>query len=114
MDSGASASIIHDSFVRTNKFNTRKTSANKWSTMAALFLTWYEAEVKVKLPELNFTGHIFAPFHITSQKSNYNVNFGRDLLWELKIYLDFQNNFVGWKETKIPMKSMNYKMSTDD
>ena len=25
MDSGASASIIHDSFVRTNKFNRRKT-----------------------------------------------------------------------------------------
>ena len=29
MDSGARASIIHDSFVCTNKFNTRKTSANK-------------------------------------------------------------------------------------
>ena len=29
MDSGESASIIHDSFVCTNKFNTRKNSANK-------------------------------------------------------------------------------------
>ena len=29
MDSGANASIIHDSFVRSNKFNTKKTSVNK-------------------------------------------------------------------------------------
>ena len=111
MDSGASASIIHDSFVRTNKFNTRKTSANKWSTMAGSFLTSYEVEVKLKLPELNFTAHIIAPFHVTSQISNYDAIFGRDLLRELGINLDFQNNFVIWKETKIPMKSTNCKMS---
>ena len=68
MDSGASASIIHDSFVRTNKFNTRKTSANKWSTMAGSFSTSYEVEVKLKLPELNVTAHIIAPFHVTNKK----------------------------------------------
>ena len=113
MDSGASASIIHDSFVRTNKFNTRKTSANKWSTMAGSFSTSYEVEVKLKLPELNFTAHIIAPFHVTSQKSNYDAIFGRDLLRELGINLDFQNNFVIWKETKIPMKSSNCKMKTN-
>ena len=66
MVSGASASIIHDSFVHMNKFNTRKTSANKWSTMAGSFLTSCEAEVKIKLPELNVTLHIIAPFHVTS------------------------------------------------
>ena len=26
---------------------------------------------------------------------------------------DFQNNFIGWKETMIPMKSINYKMRTN-
>ena len=51
MDSEASALIIHDSFVRTNKLNTRKTSAKKWSTMAGSFLTLCEADVKNKLPE---------------------------------------------------------------
>ena len=113
MDSGASASIIHDSFVRTNKFNTRKTSANKWSTMAGSFSTSCEVEVKLKLPELNVTAHIFAPFHVTSQKSNYDVIFGRDLLRELGINLDFQNNSFIWKETEIPMKSINCKMRTN-
>ena len=68
MDSGASSSIIYDSFVRTNKFHVRKTSANKWSTMAGSILTSCKAEEKIKLPEINITAHIFAPFHVTSQK----------------------------------------------
>ena len=113
MDSGASALIIHDQFVRTNKFKTRKTSANKWSTMAGSFSTSCKNEVKLKLPELNFTAHIFVPFHVTSQKSNYDVILGQDLLRELRINLDYQNNFVIWKETKIPMKSNNCKMQTN-
>ena len=83
MENGASASIIHDSFVLTNKFNTRKTSANKWPTMAGSFLTSCEAEVEIKFPKLNVTAHIFAPFYVTSQKSNYEVIFGRDLLRNL-------------------------------
>ena len=76
MGSGASALIIHDLFVRTNKFNTRKTSANKWSTMAESYLTSCEVEVKFKLLKLKFTAHIFVPFLVTSQKSNYNVILG--------------------------------------
>ena len=32
--------------------------------MAGSFLTLCEAEAKIKLPELNFTAHIFAPFHL--------------------------------------------------
>ena len=110
MDSGVRALIIHDSFVRTNKFITRKTSANTWSTMAESILTSCKAKVKIKLPELYLTAHIFAPFHITSQKCNYNIAFGRHILQELEINFDFQNNLIEWKETKIPMKSITCKM----
>ena len=113
MNSGANASIILDLFVHTNKLNTRKAFANKWSTMAGSFSTLCKGYVKIKLPELNFTAHIFAPFHVTSQKSNCNVFFCQDLLRELGTNLDFQNKFVGWKETKIPMKSINCKMRTN-
>ena len=80
MDNSASASIIYDSLVRTNNFNTRKTSANECSTMAGSVLTSCKAEVKSKLPELNVTAYILVPLHITSQKRNYNVIFGKDLL----------------------------------
>ena len=90
MDSGASASIIHDSFIHTNKYDTRKTF-----TMAGSFSTLCEAKVKPKLPELNFTAHIFALFHLTSQKSRYSVIFDRDLLQELKTKIIFTKKFVG-------------------
>ena len=71
IDSRASASIIHDPFIPTNKFNTRKTPANSWCTMEGSFLMSCKHEVKIKLPELYFTAHIFAPFHVTSPK-RYN------------------------------------------
>ena len=96
MDSGASASIIRNSFVRTNKFNNRKTSTHKFSMMAGSFLTLWEVEAKIKLSELNFTAHSFATFQVTNPKSNYNVILGPNLLRELKINLDFQNKFEGW------------------
>ena len=81
--------------------------------MAGSFSTSCKAEGKIKLPEWNCTAHIFLPFHVTSQKSNYDVIFGHDLLRELGTNLDFQNNFVGWKETKIPIKSIDCKMRTN-
>ena len=113
MDSGTTASIIHDSFMHTNKFNTRKTCTNKWPMMAVSLSMSCEVEVKNKLPELNFSAHIFTPFHATSQKSNYNVIFGRDFLREFGINLDFPNNFVDWKATKIPMKSIDCEIRTN-
>ena len=63
--------------------------------MARSFLMSYEAEVGINLPQLNTTAHISPPFHVTDQKSNYNANFGRDVLREIGISLDFQNNFGG-------------------
>ena len=68
MDSGASASIIHESFESKNNFITRKPSMNKWSTMDGSFSTSREAEIALKMPELNVTAHISAPFHVTTKK----------------------------------------------
>ena len=52
--------------------------------MAGSFSTSRDAEIK-----LNVTAHISAPFHMTTNKSNYNVICGRALLQELGIQLDF-------------------------
>ena len=38
--------------------------------------------------------------------------FGRDLLRELGIQLDFQNNFRGWQDINLPMKPMDCKRRT--
>ena len=77
--------------------------------MAASFLTLCEAEVIIQLPELNFTARIFIPFHITSQKSNYDFILGQDLPQELGINLDFQNNFVSWKKSRYPCNQVIMK-----
>ena len=69
-DFGASALIIHESFVCTNKFNTRKNPANKWSTITGSISTLCKAELKIKLSKLNATVHIFSPFYVTRQMTS--------------------------------------------
>ena len=53
-----------------------------------------------------FTGqgsHFWTISH-KKPKNNYHIIFGQDLLQEVDRNLDLQNNFVGWKDTEIPMK----------
>ena len=69
MDSGTSMSIIDNYHLNMNKFDTNKTSANKWSKMAICFTTPCGAEVKIKLPELNVKAHILVPFYIIDHES---------------------------------------------
>ena len=89
-----------------------KTSAIKWSTMAGSFCTSCEVEIISKTAEFNVTTQISAPFHVTTKKSNYNVIFGTDLLWELGIQLDFQNSFIGWGDINLPTKPICCKKRT--
>ena len=80
--------------------------------MAGSFLSSCETKVIIRRPELNVTAHIFASFHVTRQKSNYKVMIDQDLLRDFGMNLDLQNNFVCWKETKMPMKSIKYELKT--
>ena len=68
----------------------------------------HEARITLKILELNVTAHISAPFHVTTKKSNYNVIFGRNLLQEIGIQLDFKNTFIGWKDINLPMEPIDY------
>ena len=54
--------------------STKDSYANKCSTMARSFLMSCKALVKIKLPEPNVTAHIFAPFHVISQKKQLQCN----------------------------------------
>ena len=86
---------------------------NKWSTMTGSFSLSHEVEITLKIPQLKITAHISAPFHVTTKKSNYNVIFSRDSLQELGIQLDFQNNFIGWKDISLLMNNpINCKIRT--
>ena len=70
--------------------------------MVGLFLALCEDEVQIELPELNFTAHIFIPFHVTSQKSNFNVILGQCFLWELGIHLNFETISLVGKNPRCP------------
>ena len=59
--------------------------------MSGSFLTSCEAELEIKLPKLDTTTHISAPFHVTDKNIKYIVFFGIDLLRELGMILDVQN-----------------------
>ena len=48
--------------------------------MTGSFSTTHQVEITFKMSELNDTAHIYAPFHMTTKSSNYNVIFGRELL----------------------------------
>ena len=78
--------------------------------MAGSFSASHEAKIQLKLPEFNVAAHISAPFHITTKTYNCDVIFGRILLQELVIQLDFQNTFIEWQDINIPMKPIDCKM----
>ena len=112
LDSGASASIINEKYARKKNYFLRKTSSNTWTTMAGSFATSYETEVKLQLSELFRTAHISAQFHVTKQESAYDLIFGRNLLRELGIILNFNKNTVECNNIDIPMKPRNCTSET--
>ena len=113
LDSGASASIISEKHVRNKNYYLDKTKSNTWSTMAGSFATSYETEIQLKLPELFHTAHITAPFHVTKRMHNYDIIFGRDLLRELNIVLNFSNNTVVCNDYNMDMKPKDCTAETN-
>ena len=91
LDSGASASIVHHSYVAKNAFVKNQTK-QEWATMAGTFKTTRVANVKLRLPELNPTAVLNVQCHVTKQESNYDIILGRGILRELGLKLDFSNN----------------------
>jgi len=80
--------------------------------MAGSFATSYETEVTLQLSELYHTAHISAQFHVTKQESAYDLIFGRNLLRELGIILNFNKNTVECNNIDIPMKPRNCTSET--
>ena len=107
LDSGASKSIIHSSYLRKGEFR-KNDVAHEWSTMAGTFKTTRRTEVKLKLPELSDTAEMSVCCHVSKQqKINYDLILGREILRELGINLDFSNNTTNWKDSST--KPSGYK-----
>ena len=102
VDSGASASIIHEKFV--SDLPKQKSRNVTWTTMGGQFKTADICETKLCLPELNSTALIHVKLHITNQDSKYDMILGRDLCGQLGIVIDFENGLIKWKEAQARMK----------
>ena len=82
------------------------------STIAGSFSTSCEAKINPKVSKLNIAAYIFAPFQVTTKNSNHDVNFGRDLLPELGIELEFPDDITRLPNINFPTKSINCKRRT--
>ena len=72
--------------------------------MAGTFRTIASAHLELELPELNHTAVINAEFHVTLQKSTYEIILGRDLLRSLGLNFNFKENTITWEHVSIDMK----------
>ena len=81
--------------------------------MAGTFKMSDGRKIKIKLFKFNHVTHIVFDYHINYKKSNYDVIFGtRDILRNLGIYLDFQNTFIGWQNTRGLTKLISCKIKS--
>ena len=111
LDSGASANIVHNSYVRKENFTKEKQIVN-WSTVAGNFQTTRTAKLDLKLSELNSTANVTVKCHVTKQKSNYDLIIGRDTMSELGITLNFADNTTHWQQNYVKMKPINCDIKT--
>ena len=107
VDSGASASIIHEKFV--SDLPKQKAKGVTWSTMGGQFKTVETCETKLCLPELNATALINVNLHITNQDSKYDIILGRDVCGQLGIVIDFEKGLIKWNEAQARMKYSNLR-----
>ena len=106
LDTGASANIIHHSYVRKNDFS-KKQANRTFDTLGGKFKTTREANVRLTLPELNSTAELEVTCCVTKQESNYDIILGRDILRELGLKFDFSMNKIIWDNIEISMKPVD-------
>ena len=107
-DSGATGSVIFWSL--TAKLRVHNNEPHEFDTAAGLFQTKGTSKVQFRLPEFFDDRIIEHRFHITNQKSNYDIIIGQDLLSQLKIDIKFSTMSINWDDAVVPMKPDHWGM----
>ena len=102
LDSGASATIIHQKF--TDKLRKKQRKDVTWDTAAGSVKTTTTCKAEFTLPELDPSMIVEWNFYVAEHLASYDMIIGRDLLKDLKIKLDFDTMSVQSKHVTIPMK----------
>ena len=106
-DTGASSSIIPESYTSKNLIQREKSNQTTRSTMGGQFTTDKTGLVTFSLPEFNLKKQVTWRFHVDdrSKSSNtYDMIIGQGLLGELGIILNFNDHTITWDTDTIPMK----------
>ena len=102
LDSGASASLINEKWVK--RLRVRDKSTTKWRTAAGPIETTSKCRIQFSLPELSPTRLVTWPVHVDiNDRIPYDMIIGRDLRSELGIMLDFSHHTIHWDDAEIPM-----------
>ena len=110
LDSGASGSMIHSSFIDPQQINSQ--DKTQWATMSGTFVTRGRVKVGLKLPEFDPGITIKTRLNVTDQKGSYDIILGRDILRKLGITLDFKNSKITMQEYTVDMKPYHCTRNT--
>jgi hypothetical protein len=112
-ETGASRSIILESYTSDPFIKTDDNNTTSWSTMGGKFTTTKTGDMLVtfSLPEFNLKKQIYSSweFHVddrSESSSTYDMIIGqrRDLLQESGIIMGFNDHTVTWDTDTIQMK----------
>ena len=107
LDSGASASIINEYFVKHLKVQSDKQM--RWTMAAGPLSTTKSCNVQFSLPELSPTRVVKWKVHVdASNQLPYDMILGRDLLHELGLNLNFNEKCIQWDEAEVTMHDVNH------
>lgn len=107
LDTGTSATIILQPFVKKGRISHHKKDQMTWDTMGGTFLTERKALIDFKFPELN-TKTVTWTCHVDDQHSpkevSYDMIIGMDLMVELGIFVNTATLTIDWGEHSAPLK----------
>ena len=109
LDTGTSATIILREFVAEGRAKAfKQPEYTTWSTMGGDFTTKRKALLEFKLPEFSTNKTVEWICHVddkrTSDKAQYDMIIGNDLMHALQIDIEFSSEKISWDDVSIPMK----------
>ena len=75
-----------------------KSKEAKWSTLVGTLHTTHKCKIEINFPQISPTHNIHWDVHMTTNKSQYDLIIGRDLMSQLGIDIKFSTHQIVWKD----------------